>query len=104
LSADRFTFPGRMAEWFSKRRSSLTVAGPRRIRTGLPCYAHRGHPNKRTGYITTVSPLTNFSGSVARRDRRESSIVITPDPHSKCDAGIRRYLAVGCSEHPSTSC
>ena len=25
--------------------SSLTVAGPRRIRTGLPCYAPSGHPS-----------------------------------------------------------
>ena len=41
--AGRFTFPGRDAEWYSKRRPSLTVAEPRRICTGLPCYARRGH-------------------------------------------------------------
>src|SRR5438067_6668267 len=36
-----------MAEWSNEAAPSLTVAGPRRIRTGLPCYARRGHPNKK---------------------------------------------------------
>ena len=34
-AASRFAFPG-VAEWHVKRRPSLTVAGPRRIRTGFP--------------------------------------------------------------------
>jgi hypothetical protein len=38
--------PRPMAEWSFEAASSLTVAGPRRIHTGLPCYAPRGHPNK----------------------------------------------------------
>jgi hypothetical protein len=35
-----------IAEWSFEAASSLTVAGPRRIHTGLPCYAPRGHPDK----------------------------------------------------------
>ena len=34
-AASRFAFPG-VAEWHVKQRPSLTVAGPRRIRTGFP--------------------------------------------------------------------
>jgi hypothetical protein len=43
----RFTFPGvrfrssdrAQTEWYVEAAPSLTVAGPRRIHTGLPCYA-----------------------------------------------------------------
>src|SRR5712671_3376754 len=36
-----------MTERSIEAAASLTVAGPRRIRTGLPCYARRGHPEQR---------------------------------------------------------
>ena len=69
MLCDRFTFPDRSqtAEWLLEAASSLTVAGPRRIHTGLPCYAPRGHPNK-----TLVI-------SRARPDRRPST---NEDPDS----------------------
>src|SRR3954471_24177436 len=35
-------FPDGSVEWTSEERSPLTVAGPRRCYTGLPCYALAG--------------------------------------------------------------
>jgi hypothetical protein len=43
-AVDRFTFPGHTPSGYSKRLSPVTVAEPRRTRTGLPCYVRRGHP------------------------------------------------------------
>ena len=68
-----FTFPGSMAEWSFEAASSLTVAGPRRIHTGLPCYAPRGHPNK-----TCVIPRAQMARRIARciaLPRHSSSVV-----------------------------
>lgn len=36
---------------------SLTVAEPRRICTGLPCYAHRGHPRRSRLYRSLFLPV-----------------------------------------------
>ena len=59
-----FTFPGRWPSGRSKRASSLTVAGPRRIRTGLPCYAPRGHPDRdRFHTISDMAPSRARSAS-----------------------------------------
>ena len=46
-AASRFTFPSNRRVAFRSGEPSLTVAGPRRTCTGLPCYAHRGHPKQR---------------------------------------------------------
>ena len=54
-----------MAEWSNETAPSLTVAGPRRIRTGLPCYARRGHPNK--------------EAVIPRRRRRRKSLDAAPE-------------------------
>jgi hypothetical protein len=42
---NRFAFPGfcRVARNTETAKPSLTVAGPRRFLTGLPCYALFGH-------------------------------------------------------------
>src|SRR5882672_1048151 len=43
--------PQQHAEWLSGSDApSLTVAEPRRTCTGLPCYARRGHPRRRSLY------------------------------------------------------
>lgn len=44
--AGGFTFPGPGRVVSRSRAPFLTVAGPRRICTGLPCYAPRGHPKQ----------------------------------------------------------
>lgn len=48
--AGRFAFPGRLNRVALKNGNpSLTVAGPRRFLTGLPCYAYLA-PEDKTSY------------------------------------------------------
>jgi hypothetical protein len=50
MLAGRFTFPGIQAEWSFEATPSLTVAGPRRICTGLPRYALVGTQGEPASY------------------------------------------------------
>lgn len=52
--------PRLLTEWRDRSDApSLTVAGPRRICTGLPCYAPRGHPRRSQDPSTQPVQLGN---------------------------------------------
>ncbi len=55
---------GRQRQVVSKRPASLTVAEPRRTRTGLPRYARRGHPRHRRRYHAAATAA--IASSAAR--------------------------------------
>ncbi len=60
ITRGRFTFPGMpgeqtVAEWSNEAAPSLTVAGPRRIYTGLPCYAPGRGTQNELDYVTLVA-------------------------------------------------
>jgi len=74
------------AEWLREAASSLTVAGPRRIRTGLPCYAPLGHPDRDERYTTL-------------HKRRRRSMQSTRSPQSKFGC-ILSVLSVLCVVRP----
>jgi hypothetical protein len=64
ITRGRFTFPGvpdeqTRAEWSNEAAPSLTVAGPRRIHTGLPCYAPTRGTQNGVDYGTSA-PHTRF--------------------------------------------
>jgi hypothetical protein len=62
ITRGRFTFPGvrtlaeqALAEWSVEAAPSLTVAGPRRIHTGLPCYAPARGTQNGVNYRTSAA-------------------------------------------------
>ena len=90
-----------MAEWLFEAASSLTVAGPRRIRTGLPCYAPRGHPNK-TWVIPRRRPRRQIPLARERRCRRSSRHDRRcPQPSPACG---RRRSGRRCWQHARSRC
>src|SRR5690348_15745767 len=60
-------------EWSFEAASSLTVAGPRRIRTGLPCYAPRGHPDRGESYTTDFVEVSRVANCLRQSGQRQSS-------------------------------
>ncbi len=60
-AASRFAFPG-VAEWHVKQRPSLTVAGPRRIRTGFPV---RPVVGAQTRHGITIAITSGARGPIA---------------------------------------
>src|SRR5215471_15642707 len=61
------------AEWSFEAASSLTVAGPRRILTGLPCYAPRGHPDRGESYTTDLVGVSRVASCLRQPGQRQSS-------------------------------
>jgi len=68
-AASRFAFPG-VAEWHVKQRPSLTVAGPRRIRTGFPVRPVMGAQTRHGITMIDQSARRAIEGLDGSADRR----------------------------------
>jgi len=85
-AARRFAFPG-VAEWHVKQRPSLTVAGPRRIRTGFPVRPVVGAQTRHGITMIDQSAQRAIEGLDGSADRRSyasalwSGIISRGRPH-----------------------